>query len=70
MSAHLTDRLVRSVVSMLSTRRHVNNTYSLWSRGVVRGGGPGVPVTLPLCKPFFKQTTYNILWRKRHDDIV
>ena len=22
-------------------------------------GGPGVPVT-PLCKPFFKQTTYNI----------
>ena len=34
-------------------------------------GGPGVPVTPPpLCKPFFKQTTYNIPWRKRHDDNV
>ena len=39
-------------------------------KGVSRGG-PGVPVTpSPLCKPFFKQTTYNIPWRKRHDDIV
>ena len=39
------------------------------SKGVARGGGPGVPVS-PLCKPFFKQTTYNIPWRKRHDDNV
>ena len=37
-------------------------------KGVARGG-PGVPVT-PLCKPFFKQTTYNIPWQKRHDNIV
>ena len=40
----------------------------LSTKGVARGG-PGVPVTL-LCKHFFKQTTYNIPWRKRHDDIV
>ena len=33
-------------------------------------GGPGVPVTPALCKPFFKQTTYSIPWRKHHDDIV
>ena len=39
--------------------------------GVAKGvlGRPGVPVT-PLCQPFLKQTTYNIPWRKRHDDIV
>ena len=46
----------------------VNSGPSLF-KGVARGGGPGVPVT-PLCKPFFKQTTYNIPWRKRHDDNV
>ena len=32
---------------------------------------PGAPVTPPpLWKLFFKQTTYNIPWRKCHDDIV
>ena len=29
------------------------------NRGVARGG-PGVPVTPPLGRPFFEQTTYNI----------
>ena len=39
-------------------------------KGVARGG-PGVPVTSPtLCRPFFKETTYSIPWRKRHDDNV
>ena len=43
----------------------------VWCKGVARGvlGCPWPPP--PLCKPFFlKQTTYNILWRKRHDENV
>ena len=34
-------------------------------------GGPGVPVTpLPSVSLSVKQITYNIPWRKRHDDNV
>ena len=47
------------------------STAGNWKQGRSEGDS-GVPVTPPppLCKPFFKQTTYNILWRKRHDDNV
>ena len=41
------------------------------SRAYLGGGSWGArDPPPPLCKPFFKQTTYNIPWRKHYDDIV
>ena len=47
---------------------YIAKAHDIGYKGVARGG-PEVPVN-PLCKPFFKKTTYNIPWRKRHDDNV
>ena len=48
-------------------------SYSRYStkqcKGVARGV-LGCPWPPPPFKPFFKQTTYNIPWRKRHDNNV
>ena len=44
--------------SSVHYRRSIGAIAPLF-KDVVGGGGPGVPVT-PLCKPFFKETTYNI----------
>ena len=37
----------------------ITQQYYNTTKGVARGGGPGLPVN-PLCKPFCKQTTHDI----------
>ena len=63
-----------SHINVFCVYSFLSNVMDNWviledNKGVAMGR-PGVPPPPPLCKPFFKEATYNVPWRKRHDDNV